>query len=226
MGRAKEPEMVEGKVLKITFKETRGDNDLCSICLDTGGKDDEWFGFGFNEPNFKEGAVIEFEVEENDKGFWNVVEDTVEVLEAAPEKRRGSSKGGSKRGGSSRSGGRSGSSRSSGRSGAGSKRSSGRDGGGRSKSSEGGKKSEVDWDRKDNLIRLQSSQNTAVATINMMIAHGAIVIPKKKADAFDLIQAAVEEEASRLFDKYTDIVDGNYEGGPAMSEDDENDIPD
>lgn len=222
MGRRNEPEVIEGTVVKITYKETRGKNDICNLCLDTGGRDDEWFGFGFNEPEFEEGAVIEFEVEMNGK-YKNVVDDSVVVLEDAPAKRKGS---GRSSGGSSRSGG--GSARSSGGSRGGSSRSGGgsggKSGGGRAKSEP---KKEVDWDRKDNLIRLQSSQNTAVATINVMLANSLIALPKKKADQMDAVQALIEEEAARLFDKYTDIVDGNYEGTSKdeTEYDDDDDIP-
>lgn len=226
MGRRNEPEVVEGTVLKITYKETRGKNDLCNLCLDTGGRDDEWFGYGFNEPDFEEGAIVEFEIEYNGE-YANIVDDTLTVIEEAPKKRkssggRGGKSSGSKRGGGSS--GKSGGGRSGGRSG-GKSSSAGR--GGADKGSGAGKKSEVDWDRKDNLIRLQSCQNTAIATVNMMITHGAIVLPKKKGEMYDAVQAAIEEEASRLFEKYTDIVDGNYDGGPSVNDvDDDDDIPD
>lgn len=219
MGRGKksEPEIVEGTVTKITFKPTKGDNEVCNICLDTGGRDDEWFGFGFEEPEFEEGAVIEFEVEYNGK-FTNVVTGSVEVLEEAPKKRKGSSRGGS-------SGGRGSSSRGSSRD----KSSGGGRGGKSSGRDKAPAKAEVDWDRKDNLIRLQSSQNTAVATLNVLLTHGLIALPKKKAQQMDAVVALIEEEAARLFDKYTDIVDDNYEGyagGGKDESDDDDDVPD
>jgi hypothetical protein len=239
MGKRKqENEVVEGEVLKINSKDTKGKSKLWSVCMDTGGDDDEWFGFGFDEPEFEEGAVVEFEIEENAAGYLNCVEGTVEVIEDAPKKRKSSKRG------KSSSKPKRGSSRSRDdddddddtprKRGGGSKSKSSSRGGGKSTAKSGTKKADVDWDRKDNLIRLQSCQNTAIAFTNMLLQNDCIALKDAKGKAvkkdtkMDAVAAFVEEEAERLFEKYTDIVDGNYDGGSDRDDDDEDDddIPD
>ena len=92
---------VIGIVQKISEKPTRND-PVYNICLDTG-QDDEWFGHGFDEPQFQEGDEIEFDVKYNGD-FANIDVDTLNVI----------SEGGGESGRSSKrsSGGRSSSSRS------------------------------------------------------------------------------------------------------------------
>jgi len=221
---------VEGIVVKSTSKPTNNGGTVYNICVDTVDNGEEWFGCGFDDPNVNVGDEIGFDIEY--KGdYTNVNLDTLEIIKAAPKREsrgsgRGGSRGGNKSGGRGRSSGgsnsggskRGGNSRS-----APAKKSAGR---GASKAA----KPDVDWDRKDNLIRLQSSQNTAIATIAVMLTNGALVLPKKKAEAFDAIQDCIEEEAARLFSKYTDIVDGNYDkdsgSGDADDGEYDDDVPD
>ena len=228
----------EATVLKVSKKATSGKGHVYNIQIDTDENGKEWWGCGFEDPKVNEGDIIEFElIEVGD--YTNVDLDTIVVLEAAPKRERSTRGSGNSRSngrssgrGNSRDSGRSsGNSRSSGS--RGNSRSSGRGdsaakGRGGSRSGAGAdKKPAVDWDRKDNLIRLQSSQNTAIALVGMLLANGALTLPAKKGDKYDAAVAAVEKEAARLFDKYTDIVDGNYDDGRDDNEhyDDGDDIP-
>lgn len=233
-------DFVQGTVAKVSEKDTANGGTVYNVCVDTEDNGEEWFGCGFDNPNLNEGDEIEFDIDYNGK-YTNINMDTLVVTQAAPQ--RESSNRGNGRSGSRNSDGRSGSgrgnsnSRSSGRrnsrssNNSSSRDSKGSQSKGRSQNkspsrSKAPAKPEVDWDRKDNLIRLQSSQNTAVATIRIMLANGAVTIPKKKAEAFDAIQALIEEEASRLYNKYEDIVDGNYDqGGDDNDGDYQDDIP-
>lgn len=209
-------------VIKSTSKETSTGGHVYNIQVETEDNGKEWFGCGFEDPELNEGDVIEFEIEIVGD-YTNVDMDTLVVVEKAPEKqKRGRSSRSSKS--SSRSSGRNSSSRSSGRgnksrsssrskpAGRGAKKSSGR-------AAKQDDKPEVDWDRKDRLIRLCSCQNTAMNTIAIMVSSGAFALPKKKAEQYDAIQALIEDEAARLEAKYLDICDGNY--GGASSDDGE-----
>lgn len=227
---------VYGEVLKITGKDTKNGGKIWNICVDDNGED-AWFGYGFDKPDFGEGSEIEFDVEMNGD-YENVNHDTLEVINLVEPKRSGRGSGGGRGGNSG--GSRSGGGRSSGRSNSGSSNSRGKSSGGsrggsagRGKSGGGradkapAKKADVDWERKDNLIRLQSCQNTAVATVNGAVAAGAITLPAKKGEKLDAFQALIEKEASRLYDKYEDIVDGNYspDEGNAEEQGYDEDIP-
>ena len=93
-------------------------------------------------------------------------------------------------------------------------------------------KADVDWDRKDRLIRAQSCQNTAIATVALMQAAGVLPKPKTKADGYDAIQALIEKETKRLFEKYDEVADEVHtygeEAGDAKAGgdyDDEDGIP-
>lgn len=201
-------------VLKLTSKETSTGGHVYNIQVETDENGKEWFGCGFDDPELTEGDIIEFEIEVVGD-YTNVDMDTLVVVEAAPKKQARSRSSRSSKG-SSR-GGRGSSGRSSGSRGDKS-RSSGRGKpAGRSKSKSSGRgassdKPEVDWDRKERMIRLCSVQNTAMNTIGIMVNAGAITLPKKKAEMYDALQALIEDEAARLEAKYSDICDGNYTG--------------
>ena len=215
-------DMMSGIVEDISSKPTRGKNDLWSIKVDG-----DWFGHGFDEPNFDVGAEVEFEISMNGD-FENVDVDTLIVLQEAPDRGRGrDNKGGNRD--RSRGNSRHGSSRSQGssRGNSRSNRSSGNRGGSNRSSSRGSsrrgggqkedKMTKEEWTRKDNLIRLQSAQNTSIKTIELMVTQGLVKLPTKKADHMDAVIALIEIEAKRLFDKYDDvaddIMDGFYERG-------------
>lgn len=214
-------EMMSGFVEDISSKGTRGKNDLWSIKVDG-----DWFGCGFEEPYYDVGAEVEFEIEMNGD-FENVNVDTLVVLQEAPERGRGNGRGGNRDRGRGNS--RHGSSRSQGsrRDSSRSNRSSGGRGGSNRSNSRGSsrrgggqkedKMTKEEWTRKDNLIRLQSAQNTSIRTIELMVTQGLVKLPAKKADHMDAVIALIEIEAKRLFDKYDDIaddiMDGFYERG-------------
>ncbi len=211
-------------VLKSSSKPCGNNGHVYNIQVNTPENGDEWFGCGFEDPKLNVGDECEFEVEQVEGGkYTNVIIDTIVVTKAAPQREQSSrgrggndSSRGSSRGSSSRGNSRSSNSRgSSTRGGRDSQPARGRDapkGRGR-----GGPKEDAapktDWVRKDNLIRLQSCQNTAIATIAVMLTNGFIAFPKNKADRYDAIQALIEDEAQRLFFKYEDIVDGKVDGG-------------
>lgn len=230
-------EFVEGAlVLKCSSKPCGNNGHVYNVQVNTAANGDEWFGCGFEDPKLNVDDECEFEIEQVEGGkYTNIILDTLIVTKAAPQRERssrggndrGSSRSGNNRGGNSRGGSDRGrnSSRDSSRSGG---RNSSRDSapqrGGRAPAKEAAPK--VDWERKDNLIRLQSCQNTAVNTINVMLVQGFIAIPKAKADRYDAIQALIEDEAKRLYYKYEDIVDGNYDQGGDEGRDDQDQYPD
>jgi len=234
-------DFVAGIVAKVTSKETKGDSLVWNVCVDTDDNGEEWFGCGFEDPQVNEGDEIEFDTEQNGK-FTNINIDTLVVDKAAPQ-RKSSNRGGRGNDGGSRGNtgrGNRGSSNSRGSSNRGSSRNSNSRSGnsqrgeskGRSQSRSPSRaakpepKPEVDWDRKERLIRLMACQNTAIHLVEVALANGAVTIPKKKADAFDAITALVEEEAKRLEDKYLDICDGCYDqGGDDQGGDYQDDIP-
>lgn len=203
---------VIGIVAKITEKKAGAKGNLVyNICLDIDGED-EWFGHGFDEPIFNEDDEIEFDVSYNGD-FANIDTDTVTVISEGEPKPKpksrssrssGRSSGGSSRGGSSRSSGgssRGGSSRSS-KPAAKSKRSTPND--------KPATLSKDEWADKDKMIRRQACMNTSIKLVGLLLAEGAVTIPKKKADAADAIVALCDEEAERLYDQYEEQV---YGGG-------------
>lgn len=207
---------VEGKVLKASKKPTNSGGTVYNLQVETD-QGDEWFGCGFDDPKVNQGDVISFDIAYNGE-YMNVDMDTLEILEKAPQRQssnRGSNRGSSRGNGRSASRGKSDSSRGSrsggsGRSGSGDNKRGNQSG---SRSQGGEKKPAVDWDRKDLIISQMSCQNTAVATIGMLIANNLVAIPKKKADSYDAVMALVEAEAARLRSKYNAVADGNYDDG-------------
>lgn len=51
----------------------------------------------------------------------------------------------------------------------------------------------VDWDAKDRVIQLQACRNTAIAFVTMVLANGALKLPTKKEEAYDVVLALVNE---------------------------------
>ncbi len=222
-------------VLKSSSKPCGNNGHVYNIQVNTPENGDEWFGCGFEDPKLNVGDECEFEIEQVEGGkYTNVIIDTIVVTKAAPQREQSSrGRGGNDSGGrsnsrsSSRSNSRSSNSRgSSTRGGRDSQPSRGRDAPksrGRAPKED---KPQVDWARKDNLIRLQSCQNTAVKTIEFMLGAGFIAIPKAKADRYDAIQALIEDEAQRLYFKYEDIVDGKYDQGGNDQGQEQDEYPD
>jgi hypothetical protein len=233
-------DFVAGTVAKVSEKPTANGGTVYNVCVDTEDNGEEWFGCGFDDPKLNEGDEIEFDIDYNGD-YTNINQDTLVVVKEAPQRQSSSrgSRGNARSKPSSNSRSSRGNSNSSSR-GRGDSRSKPNSGGrdssrskgkGRSESKSSGRtktpaKQEVDWERKDNLIRLQSSQNTAIAFVNCGLANGCIVLPAAKAKKYDAFLALVEEEADRLFNKYSDIVDGCYDNGKDDAEEyDEDDVP-
>ncbi len=228
---------VVGIVAKITSKEAGKNNNLIyNLCIEEEGRDDEWYGYGWDEPDFTEGAEIEFDISWNGD-YPNVDVDSVNVIaDGEPKQAKRSSRGSSRNSGSSgrSSRGSSGSSRGSSRS----KPSSSR--GSSSRSSSGGNKSKGkgtpdttmskdEWKQKDNMIRRQACMNTAINLIGLMQTAGVLPKPKTKSDGFDALAALCDEEAIRLYDQYEEQVygGGTSKRGKGKQEEDnyDDDIP-
>lgn len=236
-------DFVQGTVKKLSEKGTNNGGTVYNVCVDTEDNGEEWFGCGFDNPNLNEGDEIEFDIDYNGD-YTNINLDTLVVTKSAPQ-RQSSNRGSGRNGGGSR-----GNSRGNGRSSGNGRSGGSRGNGGDSNSNRGNsnrgqsssrsqskssgrtaapKKAEVDWERKDNLIRLQSSQNTAIKLIVGGLQAGAITLPSAKAKKYDAYVALVEEEADRLYHKYEDIVDGCYDDGQgddSNGQTNEDDIPD
>jgi len=182
---------VIGIVKAISEKATRNGGTVYNVKLDTG-QDDEWFGLGFDEPQFGKGDEIEFDVTYNGD-YANVDANSVNILQEASGGGRDSGRGSSNRSSSNRSASRSSSSR--GNSSSGNRSSSpsrgSRDnkrsssGNSRASSSKSDTMSKDEWANKDKMIRRQACMNTAINLVKLLIESDAVSIPKKKADAFD-----------------------------------------
>lgn len=159
----------------------------------------------FDKPNFGEGATVEFGVEQNGQ-YTNMVKGSLRVV----AQNSGGNGGGSNHNNYSNNSG------TYNNSGGNHTPATQYNGGNASGGTKAPAKKEVNWDRKDSLIRLQSCQNTAVATVNMLLQNEAITLKDAegkavtKATKMDAVIALVELEADRLFNKYTAIVDGTY----------------
>ncbi len=207
---------VIGIVAKITSKEAGKNNNLIyNICIEEDGRDDEWYGYGWDEPQFTEGAEIEFDIAYNGD-YANIDVDTVNVLQDGEPKAKPRSSGRSSGGGGRNSSSRS-SSRSSGNSSSRSSSSRSKPSNSRGNSSKGKAKatddttmSKDDWAKKDQMIRRQACMNTAIKLITLMQTAGVLPKPTKKSEGFDAIAALCDEEAVRLYDQYEEQV---YGGG-------------
>ena len=207
---------VIGFLVKQSEKPTKNGGTIYNICVEVEGKD-EWFGYGFDAPHFGVDSEIEFDVEVNGE-FENVIVKSLVVNDMQNEPAAAPAKGG--RGGSKR--GAAAKPKRTPRGGAApepeEKPKRAARGGAKAPAEEKpatraprAGKADVDWDRKDNLIRLQSCQNTAVATVNLAVAAGALTLPAKKGAKFDALQALIEKEAHRLFLKYDACADDEYD---------------
>lgn len=184
---------MQGIVEKITEKKT-AKGTFYSINVEG-----DWFGFGKEAPEFGEGSEVSFEISVNGD-FENVDQDTLEVIDLvdAPKKKSSGRSGSGRSGGGKSSGsGRSGSGRS-GRGGSDDDKPASKS---RGKSS-GGKpadKPAVDWDLKDQKIQWQSCRNAAIQLATTAISCEALVLPAKKADKLDALEAWVSEKTQEFF---------------------------
>lgn len=236
---------VVGIVAKITSKEAgKNKNLIYSLCIEEEGRDDEWYGYGWDEPNFSEGAEVEFDIAWNND-YPNVDVDSLNVIADGEPKSSGRS---SRSNSNSSSRSNSSSSRSSGRSSS-SSRSSGNSSRSKSNGSQrgsssnnsGGNKgkgkgaadsamSKEEWAQKDQMIRRQACMNTAIKLVTLMHTAGVLPKPKTKADGFDALAALCDDEAVRLYDQYEEQVygGGTQKRGRSNNKEDHysDDIPD
>ena len=192
---------VTGFLLKVSEKPTSNGGTIYNIQIEEEGGAESWFGYGFEAPTFGVDSEISFDIEVNGK-FENVIVETLEIIEnvnppAAKRKARGGRAAAAParkpRGGAAAAPAR-----------------QPRGGAAKEPAARAPKaaaKADVDWDRKDRLIRAQSCQNTAVATVALMQAAGVLPKPKTKADGYDALQALIEKETQRLFIKYDEVAD-------------------
>ena len=54
------------------------------------------------------------------------------------------------------------------------------------------------WDDKQATISKQAALNTAIAMVKMAVEAGAVTLPTKKGDQYDVLEAIVLEQASRF----------------------------
>lgn len=159
----------------------------------------------FDKPSFGEGSTVEFGVEQNGQ-YTNLVKGSLRVV----AQNSGGNGGGNNHNNYSNS------SSTYNYSGGNNTPTTQYNGGNSRGGTKAPAKKEVNWDRKDSLIRLQSCQNTAVATVNMLLQNEAITLKDAegkavtKATKMDAVIALVELEADRLANKYIAIVDGTY----------------
>lgn len=219
---------VTGFLLQVSEKQTSNGGTIYNIKVENDGNDD-WFGYGFDKPTFGVDSEITFDVEVNGK-FENVIVETLEVLDMQnPPKAERKARGGrggngggrAPRGGNSSSRAPRGESKPA-------RKPRGQAADDKPARAPKAEKKEVDWDRKDRLIRAQSCQNTAIAMVDLMVKAGALALPKKKGEQYDALQALVEKESERLFLKYDEVADEcfDYDGdqgddtGPEYDDDD------
>ena len=204
---------VTGFLLQVSEKATSNGGTIYNIKVENDGNDD-WFGYGFDAPTFGVDSEISFDIEVNGK-FENVIVETLEIIDnqnapAPARKARGGTGGGrAPRGGAAKPAGRAP------RGGAApARKPRGQAADDKpARAPKADKKADVDWDRKDRLIRAQSCQNTAVATVALHIQAGTLALPKKKGEQYDALMALVEKETHRLFLKYDEVADECYDYG-------------
>lgn len=162
---------VFGTVQRVVGKQ-RGNGTAYSVQMDDG----EWYGHGFQQPAFTQGAQIGFDIAWNGQ-YKNIDVGSVQVHQAgqpqqqAPQQQQG---GGQQLYNKPRGGGNSGG------------------GGGREKY----------WDdkAKDDKIRQkqiqwQAARNTSIEFVKMAIENGAVKLPAKQAEKFEALLALVDEVA-------------------------------
>jgi len=212
---------VVGIAAKITSKKAgKNDNLIYSVCIEEEGRDDEWFGYGWDEPEFTEGAEIEFDIEYNGD-YANIDVGTLNIIKDGAPKR--SSRGSSRSSGGGRS------SRSSSSSSRGSSSRSKPAAKSRGTSSGGDTDKDKMWADKDKMIRRQACMNTAIKLVTLLHSIGVLPKPAKKSEGYDATVALCDEEAERLYDQYEEQVYGggsSKRGNTRSREEYSDDIPD
>lgn len=165
-----------------------------------------WYGLGKVAPHFGEGSDIDFEAEQNQKGYWNVVKNSIQVIEMAgtppaaqqPARRAPQQQQGGRDAQAPRNTGRA-PANAAGRGAAPRAGGGASAGGGMSKEDYWRRKEERDiakeeeFHKKDQRIELQSCRNSAIALVTAALQHDALKLPAKQADKWDALKALVDE---------------------------------
>ena len=221
----------EGEVLEIGSSKVQGKTlyRLLVKDLDTG--DEDWFGLGEQKPDYGEGSIISFDFQETDKGYLNIFDDSLDVIdEVKPKGRggRGSSRGssrssrgsgrdeskggrGSSRGNSSRGGSRGSRGGSDDDDSKSSSRGRGRNGGNKSGNKGGGGGSYQKDPSTQKLIELQAARNAASEFLKVALEQGAISLPAKKADKLDFLIEAHNECVARFLEQNETYVEAEFD---------------
>lgn len=175
---------VQGVVDRITSKQTQGGKTVYNFQLNG-----EWYGMGFNQPNFGQGAEIEFDIEWNGN-YANVAKGSLNIL--SPGQGRGNQGGGQRNGGGGYGGGQ--------RQGGQQRSSGGYNQGGGQRSSGGGgapagnNAKDAYWEKKEKTDKLtqraiqhQSARNSAIAFLEVAVTAGAVKLPAKQAEQYDAL---------------------------------------
>lgn len=168
---------VYGTVQRLTSRKA-GRGYAHNVQMDDG----QWYGHGFKQPNFGEGAEISFDVEYNGQ-YANIIVESVQVMspgQPAQQQQGGNNWQGNGNYRSNNGGGQ-------------------RSSANRTKSMGGLSKDDY-WKNREKRdiivqkqIQYQSARNSAIEVIKAGIDAGAISLPAAKAKAFDALRALVDE---------------------------------
>jgi len=194
---------VYGRVKRINSRPA-GRGTAWNIQMDSG----DWFGYGFEQPNFGEGSEVSFDVDWNGQ-YGNVRKGSLQVIGGQQQQPQGGQGGGGYQGGGQRPAGGGG-------------RGQGNRGGYQNNKKSGGKDNYWEEKAKRDLvvqrqIQHQASRNAAIAVVGTALANDALSLPAKKGDKLDAILAVVDEVTDR-YDFAVDAVGiaaGNGNAQPA-----------
>lgn len=166
--------------------------------------DGEYYGYGFNAPNFGEGAEIGFDVQYNGQ-YKNVIVESVQVYNGGQQPQQQQGGGGYQNRGQ-------GGGRGNGGGGNYNRRGGGGRGGNNNAKDAYWKEKERKDEVKDKGIRYQAARNAAIAVVDVCLKNDCLSLPAKKGDRLDAVLAVVDEITER-FDFATDAVRIAAEGG-------------
>lgn len=78
---------VVSKIMERSITTKRGPSTVYSVCID-----DEWYGAGFDRPDFREGTNVSFQSSQNNRGYWQI-DGRVSVNKDEPTQPSGSAAG-------------------------------------------------------------------------------------------------------------------------------------